>query len=141
MISLSHGCCGPQKLSVKCGLHKRIICWGCPNFIIRIVLTPFTLQKVPSFHSFHQVSYYSGLYNPETRHGFRIIKSGLHQTHSAGGLHHKDIRISTLPSYKYHPSPPPFLTLTSPTLSPPLPSTTMCFHRWSFIERGFFWNI
>ena len=124
-----YGCCGPQKLSVKYGPHKRILCWGCPDFIIRIVLTPFTLQKVPSFALFHQVSYYSGLYNPETKHGFRIIKSGLYQTHSVGGLHHKENILlwiwpffyqlngfSTLPSYKYHPSPPP-----SPTnLSHPL---------------------
>jgi len=35
-----YGCCGPQKLSVKCGPHKRILCWGIPDFIIRIVLTP-----------------------------------------------------------------------------------------------------
>jgi len=42
----------------------------------------------------------------------------------------------TLPSYKYlhhfsHQHLPP---------SPPLPSTIMCFHRWSFIERGIFEN-
>jgi len=156
---------------VKCGHHKRILCWGCPNFIIWIVLIPFTLQKAPSFPLFHQVSYYFGLYNPETKYGFWIIKSELHQTHSVGGLHHKENvflwiwpvvnlknvflhvffdyfnGFSTLPSYIYHPSPPPFLTQTSPTLS----STSfynhvfssLAFHRrrslWKFL--GIVWTV
>ena len=33
-----YGCCGPQKLSVKCGPHKRILCLGSPDFVIRIAL-------------------------------------------------------------------------------------------------------
>jgi len=34
------GCCGPQKLSVQYGPHKRILCRGSSEFIIRIVLAP-----------------------------------------------------------------------------------------------------
>jgi hypothetical protein len=35
------GCCGPHKLLVQCGSHKRIICWGIPDFVFRNTLTPW----------------------------------------------------------------------------------------------------
>ena len=35
-----YGRCGPQKLSVQCGSHKRIQCWSNPDYKIRTIHHP-----------------------------------------------------------------------------------------------------
>jgi len=57
------GCCGPHKLLVQCGSHKRILCWGYPDYKIGTTIHP---TKSTKFRLFQPESYISGLYNPES---------------------------------------------------------------------------
>ena len=66
------GCCGPHKLLLQCDPYKRILCWGCPDCIIRTTIHPTKSTKFRLF--------------PD----YIIWISELHQNLLVGGLHHTE---------------------------------------------------
>ena len=54
------GCCGPHKLLVQCGSHKRIIRWGRLDYKIWTTILP---TESIELRLFQPESYISGLYN------------------------------------------------------------------------------
>jgi len=102
------------------------------------------------------VSYLSGLYNPET-----MMHSGLYNPDCISffwpvvyttkktlfkrfGRWSTSILTELMPFRPFLPSVPykyaSFSQKLLHLLLSPLPSTTMCYHRWPFIERGLFGN-
>jgi len=161
------GCCGPHKLLLQCGLYKRILCWGCPNYTIWTTIHPTESTKV---HLFQPKSYVSGLYNPEsmcnldykirtapesfgrwsaphiTRLSIVLVLGQVKKTCFYTFFDcikcrytpcNHSFPINSLPNHTIL-SHPFLLFLLQP--SPSLPSTTMIFHRWPFIEIGLFGN-
>ena len=122
---------------VQCGSHKRIQCWSFPYFKIRTIHHPTRRAK------FHPRSYFSGISNPESMWNSDYI---FWTTSEAFGqwFAPQRKRFGRWSSWKTCLYTFFWLQLWSSsqylTPSSPLPSTTMCFHRWPFINRGLFGN-
>ena len=157
------GYCGPHKLLLQCGPCKNVICWGCPDYTIRTTIHPTESTK---FRLFQPKSYVFGLYNPEstcnpdcirifwpvvctTQNTFvNCVGFGSSQEHVVFDCIkcrytpcNHSFPINSLPNHTISHTiltHPLLLFLLQP--SPPLPSTTMVFHRWPFIETCLFGN-
>ena len=109
-----------------------------------------TLQNRPSFPLFHPLSYFFGLYNPETTYAPNYIIWTASVSSGRWSAPQRKCCFGQWSGQKSRFLPlfmvlwPSFPINTTPILhhfshkphppSPPLPSTTMCFHRWPFID-------